>query len=51
MRGAVFARMSPEQKQALVERLQELGYYVGEILNFQILSAHLIIRVLQLIFS
>ncbi|CAG0922817.1 unnamed protein product [Notodromas monacha] len=25
----VFARMSPEQKQLLVERLQELGYHVG----------------------
>lgn len=29
-RGAVFARMSPGQKQLLVEELQKLGYYVGE---------------------
>eukprot|EP00095_Tigriopus_kingsejongensis_P012017 maker-scaffold982_size73714-snap-gene-0.8 protein:Tk12017 transcript:maker-scaffold982_size73714-snap-gene-0.8-mRNA-1 annotation:"cation-transporting atpase 13a3" len=29
VRGAVFARMSPEQKQILVEHLQELGYYVA----------------------
>jgi cation-transporting ATPase 13A3/4/5 len=29
-RGAVFARMSPDQKQQLVQELQALGYYVGE---------------------
>lgn len=29
-RGSVFARMSPEQKQQLVEEFQSLGYYVGE---------------------
>ena len=29
VRGKVFARMSPEQKQQLVEILQNLGYYVG----------------------
>jgi len=28
-RGAVFARMRPDMKQALVETLQELGYLVG----------------------
>ncbi|EEB12615.1 cation-transporting ATPase fly, putative [Pediculus humanus corporis] len=28
-RGAVFARMSPDQKQLLVEELQGLGYYVA----------------------
>lgn len=28
-RGAVFARMAPEQKQALVQSLQGLGYYVA----------------------
>ncbi len=28
-RGTVFARMSPTQKQVLIERLQELGYYVA----------------------
>ncbi|XP_064459602.1 polyamine-transporting ATPase 13A3-like isoform X2 [Ornithodoros turicata] len=27
--GTVFARMAPEQKQQLVELLQEVGYYVG----------------------
>jgi cation-transporting ATPase 13A3/4/5 len=26
----VFARMSPEQKQLLVEKLQGLGYHVGQ---------------------
>jgi cation-transporting ATPase 13A3/4/5 len=26
----VYARMSPDQKQLLIEKLQELGYYVGE---------------------
>lgn len=30
VRGTVFARMNPEQKQQLVEHLQTLGYYVGE---------------------
>jgi len=30
VRGTVFARMSPDQKQQLVGHLQELGYYVGE---------------------
>lgn len=29
VRGTVFARMSPDQKQQLVEQLQDLGYYVG----------------------
>jgi cation-transporting P-type ATPase 13A2 len=29
-RGSVFARMSPDQKQQLVQELQSLGYYVGE---------------------
>lgn len=28
-KGAVFARMSGEQKQQLIEELQTLGYYVG----------------------
>jgi Cation transport ATPase len=28
--GAVFARMSSEQKQQLVQELQGLGYYVGQ---------------------
>lgn len=28
-RGAIFARMSPDQKQQLVQELQALGYYVG----------------------
>jgi magnesium-transporting ATPase (P-type) len=29
-RGAVFSRMSPDQKQQLIQTLQSLGYYVGE---------------------
>jgi hypothetical protein len=29
VRGVVFARMSPDQKQQLVEMLQKLGYFVG----------------------
>jgi len=37
-RGAVFARMSPDQKQQLVQELQGLGYYVGESLKLQTLT-------------
>ena len=29
-RGKVFARMTPDQKEFLIEELQELGYYVGK---------------------
>lgn len=29
VRGTVFSRMAPDQKQQLIELLQELGYYVG----------------------
>ena len=29
-RGTVFARMTPDQKQHLVQELQALGYYVGK---------------------
>lgn len=29
IKGQIFARMSPDQKHLLVERLQELGYCVG----------------------
>lgn len=29
VRGAIYARMAPEQKQQLVEMLQTVGYYVG----------------------
>lgn len=29
LRGAVFARMSPDQKQQLIETLQEVGLFVG----------------------
>lgn len=29
VRGAVFARMNPDQKQQLIQELQALGYYVG----------------------
>merc|ERR1712020_285917 len=28
-RGTVFARMTPDQKEFLIEELQALGYYVG----------------------
>ena len=31
-KGEVYARMSPEQKQQLVEQLQDIGYYVGIVL-------------------
>ena len=30
VRGTVFARMSPDQKQTLIKHLQGLGYYVGQ---------------------
>lgn len=30
VRGTVFARMSPDQKQQLVEHLQAMEYFVGE---------------------
>ena len=30
VRGTVFARMSPDQKQQLVQHLQALGYFVGK---------------------
>ena len=30
-RGAVFARMSPDQKQQLIQELQGLGYFVGKL--------------------
>lgn len=33
-RGAIFARMSPDQKQQLVQELQSLGYYVGRQKSF-----------------
>lgn len=33
-RGSIFARMSPEQKQQLVQELQSLGYYVGKLIRF-----------------
>lgn len=29
IRGTVFSRMAPDQKQQLIEMLQDLGYYVG----------------------
>lgn len=35
-RGAIFARMSPDQKQQLVQELQSLGYYVGRYLTIKI---------------
>lgn len=30
VKGTIFARMSPDQKQQLVHELQKLGYYVGK---------------------
>lgn len=30
VRGAIFARMNPDQKRQLVMELQSLGYYVGK---------------------
>lgn len=30
VKGVVFARMNSEQKQQLVQELQQLGYYVGK---------------------
>lgn len=29
-RASVFSRMSPDQKQQLIQELQSIGYYVGE---------------------
>lgn len=29
VRGTIFARMSPDQKQQLIQELQKLGYVVG----------------------
>lgn len=31
-RASVFSRMSPDQKQQLVQELQGIGYYVGKVL-------------------
>lgn len=36
VKGTVFARMSSEQKQQLVQELQQLGYYVGKRLQFHL---------------
>lgn len=33
VKGAVFARMSSDQKQQLIEELQQIGYYVGKNLS------------------
>lgn len=33
VKGTIFARMSPDQKQELVQELQQLSYYVGELSN------------------
>ena len=41
VRGTVFARMSPEQKQQLVEYLQALGYFVGKFRILLIQKKHL----------
>lgn len=37
-RGAIFARMSPDQKQQLVQELQSLGYYVGKCKHIPLLK-------------
>lgn len=29
-RASVFSRMSPDQKQQLIQELQDIGYYVGK---------------------
>lgn len=39
-RGVVFARMSSDQKQQLVQELQSLGYYVGEFIDCLIIYAN-----------
>ena len=31
VKGTIFARMSPDQKQQLVQALQTTGYYVGQL--------------------
>lgn len=33
VKGAVFARMSSDQKQQLIQELQQIGYYVGKKLS------------------
>lgn len=38
VRGTVFARMNPEQKQQLVEHLQAIGYYVGKFVYLCLLN-------------
>ena len=30
VKGTIFARMSPDQKQQLVQELQKMGYFVGQ---------------------
>lgn len=40
-RGAVFSRMSPDQKQQLIQSLQALGYYVGKVFANQLTKIHL----------
>lgn len=34
VKGAIFARMTSEQKQQLIQELQHIGYHVGEIKVF-----------------
>ena len=43
VKGTIFARMSPDQKQQLIQELQKLGYVVGEFyLKICILNTHFI---------
>lgn len=46
-RGAVFSRMSPDQKQQLIQSLQALGYYVGKIFANQLIKIQLKTKVLR----
>ncbi len=34
VKGTIFARMSPDQKQQLVQALQQLNYVVGKLVEF-----------------
>lgn len=34
VKGAIFARMTSEQKQQLIQELQQIGYHVGEINDY-----------------
>jgi len=40
VKGAIFARMTSEQKQQLIQELQYIGYHVGEIQHIIIVYFH-----------